>query len=190
MATDWSRIVNFYAGPQSQPIQIDWQATGIGDPRTLSGRAYQDEGRIEYSPAVLEQLRALDPRRPNMEGVKALVTLIHEALHQRKSPGGWHVPENWPEGVPYPGSDGFRTWDDEHQAQALAANLVPDALQRFFGVRFDSPLGQRYWRMARDAVRQWGYGMNPSDPLGAPTQEWQDALRANGQLGPGFVRNL
>lgn len=159
--------------------------TGIG------GQSSNDQGWISLNPATIKALQAWNTTKPNAQALNALDTLIHESLHMRRDGGAWNTPHDWtPDRYQWmlDANHGFRPWDDEHQAAALSANLIPDALQRFFGVKFNSPLGQKYWQMAQDAVR-YQYGADPQNPLGAPTPAWQNMLAGSGQLGQGFASN-
>lgn len=126
--------------------------------------------QITLNPALLEKLRALyaAPRDKAAAGagIEALGTLIHEALHTR----GPYGPQNQRQ------SNGFYPWDDEWQAHQLSYSLVPDAMQRFFGVAPNSTMGAFYQALAQ--------GRGYSGTLGGP-----GAAKVQGGI-PDRVSNL
>lgn len=175
------QIIKFYSGGRDVSINPSYTSKNTG----IGGMSSNDEGWISLNPATVKALQSWNTSKPDSSALDALVTLIHESLHMRRDGSGWHTPNNWT-AANYPALQGqLRPWDDEHQAAALSATLIPDALQRFFGIKSDSTLGQSYAEMAQDAVR-YQYGADPKNPLGAPTQTWQDQLASIGQLGSGF----
>lgn len=142
------QVVDFYGG--GGPKKVAWGDAGGGTLGIASGN------NITLNQALLAKLQALAaaPRsRPAaQQGIEALGTLIHEALHTR--------PDPWPgmRGIDGGGVRDPRTGlyspDDEWQAHQLAYNLVPDAMQRFFGVNPNSSLGAFYQALAQGR----GYG--------------------------------
>jgi hypothetical protein len=126
----WQRIVDFYAG---QPTQLDFDAEKQpGNPWPENGwGGTWDGSRINIGPfqkRMLDQLLASKKGPQFGHGTMAgLTTLIHEAVHARK---------------PQPGT-GFREWNNENQANALGSELIPDLLQRFFGIKIGSALSNK-----------------------------------------------
>lgn len=179
-----AKIIQFYSGRNDVRIDPSYTANDTG----AAGMSANDAGWISLAPGVYKALASWNVQKPSAQAVQALNTVIHEALHMRRD-GPWHTPNDWTDPTRYQSPTGFRPWDDEHQAAALSGQLIPDALQRFFGVKYDSALGQQYAKLGQDAVR-YQYGANPKDPFGAPTQQWQDSLKSIGQLGPGFTRSF
>ncbi len=116
--------------------------------------------QIVLNPALLDKLKALyaAPRdkAAARQGIEALGTLIHEALHTR----GPYGPPNQRQ------ADGTYPWDDEWQAHQMSYSLVPDAMQRFFGVDPNSKLGDFYQQLAQGR----GYGGTLGGPGAAHAQ--------------------
>lgn len=146
MATpDWAKIASFYAG---RPIAVDAPDRQPGGSPWGSklGTTAQD-GAVHLSPATLETLNSMTSLLPKRQAsMYALQTLIHEALHNRQD-------------APSPP---YKSWRDEWQAPAMAVSLIPDALQRFFGVKFGSPLSNFYYKQAQG-----------SHSVGPPPAGWQ-----------------
>lgn len=65
-------------------------------------------------------------------GANGLAVLLHEATHSRTQP-----------------VQGLQGWENERQAAALGAELVPDLLQRFFGIPIGSPLSKKIAHSAK-----------------------------------------
>lgn len=194
MRGTWQDVFRHYTGDRTDvadfQVKNDPIHQGVG---VQGGLSSNDENWASITPSTMAQLESWRSSRlskPTLKDVGALTFLIHEATHMRRSLPGWNHPDwaTWPKGQEPLGS-GFKTWDDEHQAQALAANLVPDAMQKFFGVKFDSKLGQVYWKLAKQAAATWGYGADPKNPLGPPSQNWQDVSRQGGDYG-GYDKTL
>lgn len=131
----WEEIASFYAGRPIAPIEYRDNIGGAG--RTLAG-----SGRIELTPAIGKQLSDFlaNPRKNPGFNSYGLATLIHEALHNR---------------APQPGT-GFSDWGDENQANALGSELIPDLLQRFFGIPINSPLSRQYLKSAKNLSNYLG----------------------------------
>jgi hypothetical protein len=181
----WQDIYKNYTGRNDVPDFMVNQDPAHPDPNSEGGLSSNDGNWASITPATMSRLESWKASRlsnPTLRDVEALTILIHEATHMRRSLPGWNHPDwsKWPKGQE-PLGPGFKTWDDEHQAQALAANLVPDAMQRFFGVQFGSKLGQLYWSLAKKAASVWGYGVDPANPLGPPNQNWQDVSKQVGE---------
>lgn len=136
--TDWNKIASFYAG---RPIQV------VFDPEKYPGSPWGSDGwGGTYDPGrdllnlgpfqkkMLQQFAA-NVRDPTVgpASVAGLAVLIHEAIHGRR-------PQQ---------TTGFRSWSNENQANALGSELVPDLLQRFFGIKIGSPLSRKYARAAK-----------------------------------------
>ena len=144
-APDWNQIASFYAGrpvtvtsPAINPITNQpWGGIDGTTPRN---------GTIYLNPRLQQGLNELPRDLPKGMGtVYALANLIHEALHNRANK-----------------SDGFADWGDEIQAPALAAQLIPDALQRYFGIPIQSKLGQRYQQIAQSLAHGLNTGQTQS----------------------------
>lgn len=147
-------IANFYAG---KPISIsfDNSAPGMG----FNGSAVAGSNAVKYSPEVKQSLEELfrdyGTNKGAYEGVPGLATLIHEALHTRGPIGTPNTLDP---------ATGFYNWDDEWQARQLSYGLVADAMQRFFGVKNNTPLGQQYYKTAAG----YGYTDPVKNPFGGP----------------------
>lgn len=136
----WEDIASFYAG---RPIKISEDKRGpmnatTGLPESgnvllgkslLSGLA---DFRKQWDLAERSRGRARQDalQRALTYGVNPLATLIHEAIHNRHFESG-----------PSAGA--------EPQAMALGAELIPDLMQRFFGVRLGSPLSRKWGKAAK-----------------------------------------
>lgn len=142
-----SEIARFYA---TKPIGVTYDA-----PKGYLGQTYPGADAIKLSPEARASLEAMatDPQK----GVLGLGTLIHEALHTR-GPDGKSTRD---------ARTGLYSWDDEWQARQLSFNLVPDALQRFFGIKHNSPLGQKLYETAKAN----GYGGTLGSPRDAGVKD-------------------
>ena len=119
-------VAKFYSGGNLRSeITCDWTktdgTTGVGG-----------SGDIHLNPEVCASLRALQANGAKTHagmvlGAHGLAVLIHESLHNRVQPG-------WDNG-------------DEVIIGDLGWRLIPDAVQRFFGVKLDSPRGRAYVAM-------------------------------------------
>ncbi len=105
-------------------------------------------GQVALGQSLWESLAAFDKhvkaaKRGNKDaaqnaavlGANGLSVLLHELVHSR--------PDGSNQGT------GFRGWADEKQAAALGAELVPDLLQRFFGIKIGSPLSRKIAHAAK-----------------------------------------
>jgi hypothetical protein len=81
-------------------------------------------------------------------GMPGISTLIHEAIHNRDFAAG--MPGSTEFFTPYLDDEdvnpntGFHGAGNEIQAHDLGLRLVPDMLQRFFGIPMDSKWGKKY----------------------------------------------
>ena len=147
------KIANYYAG---KPISISYDNAPVG--QGYNGSAVAGSDAIKLSPEVQKSLQDFLQNYGNPQSSKdipGLATLIHESLHTRGPIG----PSNQIDP-----STGFYPWDDEWQARQLSYGLVADAMKRFFGVPFDSPLGQRYYQTAAS----FGYTDPTNNAFGGP----------------------
>jgi hypothetical protein len=148
------QIANYYAG---KPINISYDnsAAGLG----YNGSAVAGSDAIKLSPEVKQSLDFLlknyGSNAGATKGVPGLGTLIHESLHTRGPVGTPHTLDP---------ATGFYNWDDEWQARQLSYGLIADAMQRFFGVKNSTPLGQRYYQTAEG----YGYTDPVKNPFGGP----------------------
>lgn len=137
----WNEIASFYAG---RPMTVAFPETKYGAKWGSGGWGGTTRGSEvilgPFQRKMLEQMLAPPKRQKGVkpptfgQGTMAgLATLIHEAIHAR---------------APQPGT-GFRDWMDESQAGALGSELVPDALQRFFGIKVGSKLSRKLEREAK-----------------------------------------
>jgi hypothetical protein len=144
------RLVDFYGdSARTGPKSVGFDANAGGILGLASGN------RISINPELRARLETLfaSPRSKaaGAQGIEALGTLIHEALHTRGNGEG--------QGVRDP-STGLYGPGDEWQAHQLGYSLVPDAMQRYFGIDPDSPVGQFYQQLAQ--------GRGYSGTLGGP----------------------
>lgn len=147
------QIANYYAG---KPISISYDNAPEG--QGYSGSAVAGSAAIKLSPEVQSSLQDFMQnygRPQSSKDIPGLATLIHEALHTRGPIGPTNTIDP---------NTGFYPWDDEWQARQLSYGLVSDAMKRFFGVPFDSPLGQRYYQTAAS----FGYTDPVKNPFGGP----------------------
>ena len=125
-APSWRAISEFYSGGNlSGEIGCSW--TNTDGTTGMPG-----SGHVNLNPRVCASLAALRrygarSQRGMVLGALGLSVLIHESLHNRVQPG----------------------WDnaDEVVIGDLGWRLIPDAMQRFWGIQPDSYWGQRYQRM-------------------------------------------
>ena len=140
-----AQLASYYAG---RPVTIASPTVRLMGNQwgNVQGETTQD-GRIFLNPTVMDALSSMVGQlQTKQASLGALQTLIHEAIHNRQDTGS-----------------GAKSWSDEWQAPAMGAQLLPDALQRFFGIKFSSPLGQYYYQQAKAL-----------HPFGAPNQQYQD----------------
>jgi len=137
-------MASFYAG---KPVTVNY-----GD-RNTTGIA--GSSRIEIDPQVRASLeKLLTNKGKGPVDPYGLGTLIHEALHTR----GPDMHDEMGR-TPRDPHTGFYSWDDEWQARQLGYQLVPDAMQRFFGVPMNSKRGKDWENAARGAGP--GFGSPP-----------------------------
>lgn len=141
---DWNAIAAFYAG---HPVNVNFPALKPGTDSGIWGTGQGGNvfnGEINLSPDVKSALDQWFARRNSRDGAVlgtlALSNLIHEALHTRAAQPG----------------TGFTDWSNEQQAGALGLELVPDLMQRFFGVKIGSPVGKHYQEVSRALVNGRG----------------------------------
>lgn len=135
----WEDIASFYSGGNMKgPITYDYTnsqgTTGIAG----SGQIRLNPGLQASRDAFLKGIgskRYGDRRGAVVLGMPFLSTLIHEALHNRA------------------GFDGFDP-SEEVAPTDLGVRMVPDLLQRFFGVRMDSRLGKEAVEMVLKQLRR------------------------------------
>jgi hypothetical protein len=120
----WAEVSSFYSGGNfTGPIDCTWTNSN-------GTTGFAGSGHIALNPQVCKSLAALRRYGPRSQqgmvlGALGLSVLIHESLHNRIQPG----------------------WDasDEIVIGDLGVRLMPDAVNRFWGVRPDSPWGRK-WR--------------------------------------------
>lgn len=148
------KIADFYAG---HPVTISYDNAQAG--QGYNGSTVPGSNVLKFSPEVQQSLDFLERNygtdQGAYKGVPGLGTLIHEALHAR---GGIGTPNTLDPAT------GFYNWDDEWQARQLSYGLVADAMQRFFGVKNQTPLGQKYYQ----AAAGYGYTDPVKNPFGPP----------------------
>lgn len=134
-----NQIASFYAG---RPMTVAFPDTKYGAAWGSGGWGGTTRGSEvilgPFQKKMLQQMMSPPPKgQPRYSyghGTMAgLAVLIHEAIHARE---------------PQPGT-GFRDWSNESQANALGSELVPDALQRFFGIKIGSPLSRKLEKEAK-----------------------------------------
>jgi hypothetical protein len=139
---NWNAIATFYAG---RPVKVnfgtpkggkdEWELPGMGFKGQSLGTVFQ--GNVWLNPKLRAQFddwqkNAKDPRRGPVAGAQALATLLHESVHLRDNE-----------------ATGAKPWYDEKQAGALGSELMPDLLQRFFGIKINSKLNKKYMKAAK-----------------------------------------
>ena len=155
---DWARIASFYAGrpvtlgvDERGPLQA---STGVPQSgKILLGKQLRsgldewlNQWRAAKTPKQRAGLAAL--------GANPLAVLIHEAMHNRKFTEDYFADSD--------PNTGFRNAGNESQAAALGAELIPDMMQRFFGVKMNSPVSKAYGKAARSrAEYDLAYGRTP-----------------------------
>jgi hypothetical protein len=153
------QIASFYAGKPVKIVSTSW--TNSEGTTGISGSS-----EIQLNPKIKQGLDALvthahDASGPVL-GAHSLQVLIHEAIHTRGQDFGKPNTRD--------PNTGFYGWGDEWQAPSLGAQLVPDAMQRFFGVPMNSPLGQKYLEVAKKLSPDGNFGPPPADgPFGDRT---------------------
>lgn len=141
---DWNSIAAFYAQKPTTVAFPDVKpGAGAWGPG-MSGNVHQ--GVANLSPEVKAALGRWYKQRNSKAGAVlgtyALGTLLHEVLHTRDDQPG----------------TGFNDWqEDEDQARALGFELVPDLMQRFFGVKIGSKVGREYEAVARKLANDYVY---------------------------------
>jgi len=126
------KVAAFYSGGnQRTAITCDWTntdgTTGVGG-----------SGDMHLNPRICAALWTLDKEGARSQaglviGGFGLSVLIHESLHNRVQAG-------WDNG-------------DEIIIGDLGVRLVPDAVQRFWGVKLNSPWGRKYVAAALGRLR-------------------------------------
>lgn len=158
---NWAQIAAFYAG---RPIKLSEDTRGPLSATTgvpMSGEVRLGKGLLKGLEDFFEQwniakhskgqARKDALQRAIVYGVNPLSVLVHESIHNRE----FSAPDpNNPYFTPYLESNqrgplGFYGAGNEPQAQALGAELIPDLMQRFFGVKIGSPLSKRFERAAK-----------------------------------------
>lgn len=132
-------IASFYSGGNMVGrIAYDWTnsngTTGAG----ATGTIRLNPSLLASRDAFLKGIRSkkYDQRRSAVIlGMPWLSTLLHESLHNRANQGDFDNSNEIMEGD-------------------LGVRLVPDALQRFFGVKMDSKLGQEVTDMVLRNLRR------------------------------------
>jgi hypothetical protein len=139
---NWNAIASFYAG---RPVKVnfgtpkggkdEWELPGMGFKGQSLGTVW--EGNVWMNPKLKAQFanwqkNARHPSRGPVYGAQALATLLHESVHLRENE-----------------ATGSRPWYDERQAGALGSELMPDLLNRFFGIPINSKLSKKYMQAAK-----------------------------------------
>lgn len=135
----WEQIAGFYSGGNMHgPITYDWTNSN-------GTTGFPGSGQIRLNPALQDSrdkfLKGIyaakygDRRGAIVYGMPFLSTLIHEALHNRAA------------------SDGFDPAGEEGPTD-LGVRMVPDLLQRFFGVKLNSRLGKEAVEMVLKTLRR------------------------------------
>lgn len=150
-------MASFYAG---KPVTVSYGERNTTGPAGSS--AIEIDGEVRASlERLLANMKAGTPQKADVYGIG---TLLHEALHTR----GPDMHDQFTGASPRDPNTGFYSWDDETQARQLGYQLVPDAMQRFFGVKTDSPQGKQFLRQAQSAGQ--GFGALP----GQKREFWMD----------------
>ena len=158
----WEAISQFYAG---RPMTLNF------DPARMSGANTAGIGSVNMPGAFKEKLAHLlkalqsgDKQRmigASVSDIDPLAVLIHESIHNRDFTQGQLG--FFPADKPTP--SGFMLGRNEPQAQALGAELIPDLLQRFFGIKIGSPMSNRFARNAKSRSEyDAAYAMNGLPP--------------------------
>lgn len=133
----WEDIASFYSGGNMRgPITYDYT-------NSMGTNGSPMSGQIMLNPKVKDSLDAFLRYGPKSQqgmvmGALGLSTLIHEALHNRANQGDF---DN----------------SNEMQEGDLGVRLIPDLLQRFFGVPMDSAWGKKYTDMVLSQLRPVGH---------------------------------
>lgn len=153
----WAQIASFYAGsPQTFSEDTRGPLSGTtGAP--VSGNVRLGKGLMQGLADFLKQLPAARRgdknamQRAAILGTNPLAVLIHESIHNRNFAEGmgdqWFTP--WLDDKQQNPGTGFYGPGNEAQAAALGAELLPDLLNRFFGIGLNSPLSKRMAKLAK-----------------------------------------
>ena len=133
---NWQNIASFYAG---RPVTIGVDQRGpyqAGTGAAESGNIFLGSGHQKNLQAFVQAwMKAkTDQQRMGLaaQGANILPVLLHEAMHNRNF-SGTGLPSAW----------------NEQQAVALGSELIPDMLQRFFGVKIGSPVSDAFAKAAK-----------------------------------------
>ncbi len=158
------QIATFYAGGNMVGnITYDWTNSMGTTGAAGSGNIRLNPSLMASRDAFLKGIRSKkyqERRSALVLGMPFLSTLIHEAIHNRDFAKG--MPGSTEFFTPYLDSEdtnpntGFRGAGNEIQAHDLGVRLVPDALQRFFGIKMDSRLGKEAVDMVLRQLRPPG----------------------------------
>jgi hypothetical protein len=161
----WEQIASFYAGRPIKLSFVDDAAYGRtgGDGNVTLNRFAEQK--------LKDFLRNPRDKQTGPFNVLGLATLIHESIHNREFAKG--MPGSTESFTPYldenevNANTGFRGAGNESQAMALGSELIPDLLQRFFGIKIGSPLSRKYEKSAKNLSSYVGaYGPDtPSRPF-------------------------
>ena len=134
---NWEAIASFYAG---RPITIQWGLQGKQGTRDFNAGKIFLSADIRKSLDDFVKYGPKDPRSAVL-GFRGLAGLIHESIHDRH----FNDPTTdiFQQNVRNPNT-GFYSASNEPQAMALGSELIPDMLQRFFGIKIGSKVGKRY----------------------------------------------
>lgn len=148
----WQAIASFYAG---RPVTIGVDDRGplqAGTGAAESGNIFLGSGIQRNLADFLKQWRLAktDKQRAGLAalGMNGLPVLLHEAMHNHHFDTSGGMPDAW----------------DENQARALGSELIPDLMQRFFGVPIDSPVGRAFLKAARARSEYQQVYNNPYQP--------------------------
>ena len=138
-APRWEDVAAYYSGGNMKgDILYDWLNTNGTTGMPGSGNIRLNPKLKESRDAFLKGIGAKDyaHRRASVVlGLPFLSTLIHESLHNRTNSAGLDF-----------GAEAAPT--------DLGTRLVPDLLQRFFGVKMDSRLGKEVTEMVLKNLRR------------------------------------
>lgn len=155
------RMASFYAG---KPVTVqfgDRNTTGVAGSSQIT---VNNEVRASLERLLKSMQGPGKLKEPS--DIYGLATLIHEALHTR----GPDMHDSYTGRTPRDPRTGFYSWDDEWQARQLGAQLVPDAMQRFFGIPMNSKTGKAYEEFARQLAP--GFGSPPKDSVFGERNFW------------------
>lgn len=146
---NWQAIASFYAG---RPVTISTDPRGP----MQAGTGLPESGEIHLGSGLQRNLTDFtrawlaaktDRQRMGLAALAAniLPTLLHEAMHNRH----------------FDPATGLKDAGNEQQAIALGAELVPDMMQRFLGVKIGSPVSRAYERAMKNRGEYIGaYAIN------------------------------